>query len=100
MKLKLVKRTPEQKEIDQQVDQVEECYNSREEVINFFKHYAKMILDNGYKAKQDKAEQDETKQHETKQDRTGFKILIPKQMRQTLPIALAQVKAGNNSEIY
>ena len=26
--------------------------------------------------------------------------LIPKQMRQTLPIALAQVKAGNNSEIY
>ena len=28
---------------------------------------------------------------------TGFKILTPKQMLQ-LPIALAQVKAGNNSE--
>ena len=28
----------------------------------------------------------------------GFKILTPKQMFQRLPIALAQVKAGNNSE--
>ena len=59
-----------------------------------------MILNVGQKAKQDKAKQDETQQHETKQDRTGFKILIPKQMFQRLPIALAQVKAGNNSEIY
>ena len=32
------------------------------------------------------------------QDGTGFKILTPKQMLQRLPIALAQVKAGNNSE--
>ena len=29
---------------------------------------------------------------------TGFKILTPKQMLQRLPIAFAQVKAGNNSE--
>ena len=29
---------------------------------------------------------------------TGLKILIPEQMLQRLPIALAQVKAGNNSE--
>ena len=28
----------------------------------------------------------------------GLKILTPKQMFQRLPIALAQVKAGNNSE--
>ena len=28
----------------------------------------------------------------------GFKILTPKQILQRLPIALAQVKAGNNSE--
>ena len=28
----------------------------------------------------------------------GLKILTPKQMLQRLPIALAQVKAGNNSE--
>ena len=28
----------------------------------------------------------------------GFRILTPKQMLQRLPIALEQVKAGNNSE--
>ena len=28
----------------------------------------------------------------------GLKILIPKKMLQRLPIAIAQVKAGNNSE--
>ena len=31
---------------------------------------------------------------------TGLKILTPKQMFQRLPIALAQVKASNNSSIY
>ena len=36
------------------------------------------------------------KQNETK--RTGLQIVTPKQMLQRLPIALAQVKAGNNSE--
>ena len=36
------------------------------------------------------------KQNETKG--TGLKILAPKQMLQRLPIALAQVKAGNNFE--
>ena len=29
---------------------------------------------------------------------TGLKILTPKHMLQRLPIALAQVKAGNSSE--
>ena len=29
---------------------------------------------------------------------TGLKILTPKQILQRLPIALAQVKAGNNSQ--
>ena len=32
------------------------------------------------------------------QGETGRKILTPKQILQRLPIALAQVKAGNNSE--
>ena len=45
-----------------------------------------MILDAKYKAKQNKT------------TRTGLKILTPKQMLHRLPIALAQVKAGNNSE--
>ena len=33
-----------------------------------------------------------------KQQETGLQILIPKQMLQILPVALSQVKAGNNSE--
>ena len=45
-----------------------------------------MVLDANYNSKQ----------NETK--RKGLKTLIPKQMLQRLPIALAQVKAGNNSE--
>ena len=32
------------------------------------------------------------------QEGTGLKILIPNQMLKRLPIALAQVKTGNNSE--
>ena len=35
--------------------------------------------------------------NETEQGGTGLKILTPKQMLQRLPIAPAQVKAGNNS---
>ena len=31
---------------------------------------------------------------------TGLRILTPKQMLQRLPIALAQEKAGNNSEDF
>ena len=68
---------------------MKKIYNSREEVINFFRDYAKMMLDAGYKAKQDI----------TEQRAAGLKILTPKQMLQRLPITLAQIKAGNNSEI-
>ena len=45
-----------------------------------------MVLDSNYKAKQDEA------------SGKGLKILTPKQLFQRLPIALAQVKADNNSE--
>ena len=61
-------------------------YNSREEVINFLRDYIEMLSDANYNAKQ----------NETKG--TGLKILSPKQTLQRLPIALAQGKAGNNSE--
>ena len=81
--IKIGKATAEQKEV---FDNLNKFYLSREEVINFFKDYAKMILDVGYKAKR----------NETKG--TGLNILTSKQMLQRLPIALAQVKAGNNSE--
>ena len=39
-----------------------------------------------------------TAEEQTEQGGTELKILSPKQMLQILPIALAQVKAGNNSE--
>ena len=39
-----------------------------------------------------------SKQNKKTGTETGLKILTPKQMLQRLPISLAQVKAGNNSE--
>ena len=68
------------------INNLDKFYNSREEVINFFREYIEMLSDANYDARQD----------ETKG--MGLKILSPKQMLQGLPIALAQVKAGNNSE--
>ena len=81
--IKIGKKTLEQKEV---INNLEKFYNSREEVINFFRDYIEMLSDANYNAKQ----------NETKGK--GLKILTPKQMLQRLPIALAQVKAGNNSE--
>ena len=77
------RKTFEQKKV---ITNLENFYKSREEVFIFFRDYAKMMLDSGYKAKQD----------ETKG--TRLKILTPKQMLQRFAIALAQLKAGNNSE--
>ena len=80
----MVKKTTEQKEV---INNLEKFYNSREEVINFFRDYIEMLSDANYNAKQNETEG------------KGLKILTPKQMLQRLPIALAEVKAGNNSEI-
>ena len=79
----MVKKTPKQKEV---INNLEKFYNSREEFIKFFRDYIEMLSDANYVAKN----------NETKGK--GLKILTPKQMLQRLPIALAQVKAGNNSE--
>ena len=61
---------------------IERLYKARSEVIKFYDDYCLMMS--------------EAKTKATKG--TGLKILTPKQMLQRLPIALAQVKAGNNSE--
>ena len=37
-------------------------------------------------------------ERQAKRDGEGLKILTPNQMIKRLPIALAQIKAGNNSE--
>ena len=81
--IKIGKKTLAQKEV---INNLENFCISREEVINFFRDYGKMVLDPSCKSKQNKTEGE------------GFKTLTPKQMLQRLPIALAQVKAGNNSE--
>ena len=57
-------------------------YNARKETINFFDDYSSMMSESKNKATEG----------------TGLKLLTPRQMLQRLPIALAQVKAGNNSE--
>ena len=81
--IKIGKKTTEQKKV---IKNIEKFYHSREDDINFFRDYIEMLSDANYDAKQ----------NETKGK--GLKILTPKQMLQRLPIALAQVKAGNNSE--
>ena len=58
-------------------------FDARNNAIKFIEDYGSMIL----KAKR-----------LAKQEGTGLKILTPKQMLQRLPIALAKIKAGNNSE--
>ena len=59
-------------------------YNARNDAIKFIEDYGSMIL--------------EAKKLAREQEGTGLKILTPNQMLKRLPIALAQVKAGNNSE--
>ena len=58
-------------------------YNARNGVIKFIQDYGSMTLEAKRLAKQ---------------KGTGLKILTPNQMLKRLPIALAQIKAGNNSE--
>ena len=57
-------------------------YKARSEAIKFYDDYSSMIS--------------EAKEKATKG--AGLKILTPKQMLQRLPLALAQIKSGNNSE--
>ena len=57
-------------------------YKARNEAIKFYDDYSSMISEAKYRATKG----------------IGPKVLKPKQMLQRLPIALAQVKAGNNSE--
>ena len=58
-------------------------YKARNEAIKFYEDYFLMVSEAKHKA--------------TKE--TRLKILTPKKRLQRLPTALAQVKAGNNSEV-
>ena len=81
--IKIGKKTIEQKET---INNLVKFYYSKEEVSNFFTDYVEMLSDANHDSKQNKTKGKE------------LKILTPKQMLQRLPIALVQVKAGNNSE--
>ena len=63
---------------------IENHFNARENAIKFIENYGLRVLEARRLAKE--------------QEGTGLKILTPNQMLKRLPIALAQVKAGNNSE--
>ena len=60
-------------------------YKVRNSVIIFFDDYFLMVSEAKLKAK-------------NKASGKGLKLLTPKQMPQRSPIAIAQVKEGNNSE--
>ena len=59
-------------------------YKGRNKVIKFYDDYSLMVSGARNKAK-------------NKKSGKGLKILTLKQLLERLPIALAQVKAGNNS---
>ena len=59
-------------------------FNARDNAIKFIEDYGSMIL--------------EAKKLAREQKEIGLKILTPNQMLKRLPIALVQIKAGNNSE--
>ena len=66
-------------------------YNARDNAIKIIEDYGSMIID----ARRLAEEQKGTGANEMSE---RLKILTPNQMLKRLPIALAQVKAGNNSE--
>ena len=67
------------------INNVKNLYNSRQKIIDLVNDNLRIRSESLYKANKKIAG-------------TGLKILPPKQMLQRLPIALAHVKAGNNSE--
>ena len=64
------------------IQNVENFFDLAEKIIDFFRDYSLLLFETKHKAKHGK----------------GLKILTRKRMLQRLPIALAQVKAGNTSE--
>ena len=70
----------------QVIEIVKNLYSSRQKIIDLLNNNSRIRSEAIYKSKQNKT------------TGAGLKILTPKQILQRLPIALAQVKAGNNSE--
>ena len=86
--LKMIRKGNKNQEQEKTLKNLNMLFNGRNHAINFIEGYNSMILDAKRKAFEELKEQ----------EGTGLKILSPKQMLQTLPIVLARVKVGNNSE--
>ena len=68
------------------LNNINNLYNAKDMAIKFIEDYGSMILEAKRLAKEE-------------QEGEGLEILTSNQMLKRLPIALAQIKAGNNSEI-
>ena len=79
-KIRKGNKTTKQKET---IDNMSIIFNTRDKVINFIEDYGSMILEAKRLAKQ---------------KGTRLKTITPNQMLKRLPIAPAQISAGNNSE--
>ena len=84
--LKTIRRGNKTKEQENTLANINRLFNGSNYAVKFIEDYGSMILE----AKKKAAEEPTTG--------TGLKILTPKQLLQRLPIVLAQVKAGINSE--
>ena len=81
--LNFMRRGNKSREQKEALNNINNLYNARDKTIKFIEEYGSMILD---------------AKRIVKQEGQGLKILTPNQMLKRLPIALAQIKAGNNSE--
>ena len=83
-----MRRGNKNREQKEALNNINNLYNARDMTTKFIEDYGSMIL--------------EAKKLAKKQKGTGaseqVKILTPNQMLKRLPIGLAQIKAGNNSE--
>ena len=75
----------------------ENHFNARENAIKFIEDYGSMILEAKRLAKEEQEGKGANEMSRVNASER-LKILTPSQMHRRLPIALAQVKAGNNSE--
>ena len=82
--LKLIRRGTKTEEQKNPLSNINRIFNGRNDSIKFVEEYDSIVL--------------ESKRNAAETERKRLKILTPKQMLQRLPIALAQVKAGDNSE--
>ena len=73
---------PKNHQTKKTIKNISNVFDLRKKIIDFFRDYSFLLSEAKYKAKQG----------------IGLEILTSKQMLQKLPIALAQIKAGNNSE--